>query len=1220
MKALLTLLLMLVVTSSTVAATYYVAVNDGLWSSASTWSSTYNGAGGAGIPTSLDDVRTNGRSVIVDGNYTIRNLIVTAGVANSIKYDVDNGFEAYTLTITGSLIGSSGDFTIGNGTLTKPTTTVIQLNSDLNFRFTGANSPSAIIRNWSHSAPLPRVIIDAPSLIVNNQDNIGGQTGGEFSVRYSLAINNGTFQPFENVGDYASSALLTVASGATLDLSQGSISGDGSNATLFNNATISGVVNISGAQYLNLNNLTLDVSGDLNVNSTGAGQTQGWWYQSNSPLGTVSLNGDVTYGASGNQNISSRTYSNLILAGSGTKSAGSGSLIVNGTLTINSGVTLNANSTTEVTLKSNVVNSGNYSTTQLTNFEANGTQTLSGTGYVFGSVDVGDGITTTTLSIQDPITVNGNLRIFGSAVLEMTDNSVTLGGNLTKNGSITTNGSPLAEIIFTGGTVSAPRTISGTNPISLPGIQAATSSFVTAAGTTLTINGNVTLSGTFTAGTTQTITGDLTVNSGGSYSSSGTLNIAGDVSAGGTTSITTINFNGTTGQSISGSMSATNLLVASGANVSNNGAISISSSGRVALSGTGVFYAGAGGSNTLTLLSTGLTSTARIDELPNSDLFSGNVTVQRLINTPEDYRYLSFPVSGVSAGMLKDDIAVTGNFTDPTASGGNVVDNTAANIYWFNSGTQTWTAVGSGTSTDLTPLPNQTGFSIWSYVGANTVIDVNGEINAGPVMLTTNTGDNLLPNPYPSSIDWDDVDLGSASLTTNAVYLRTAFGTYATYVQGAGTSTGHPLGAGWTGEIAIGQSYWVVANGSGSIFYEEADKTNNTRFVRKKTAKDYVRIRLMRDSLSDDVIVQFREEATLDRDVRFDAIKKQNDIAFNLSTYNTDPSIDFAINGVPYLSNCTFSTHLKLGNSNTTGMYSLSFEDLSTLQAGYTLKLVDHFLESEILVNDMMDYDFEITTDPNSGGADRFELVFSRVSNATVISEGTSCGTGSVSLTVGGAPEGGSYKWYSDPDGVTPIAEVSGVEFVTPELSETQTYYVAVVDAGGCESLARTEVQAKIIQLPTPEVQLDGEVISTAPDQGEYQWYLNGEPIEGATDEAFTPTTPGLYTVTVTDEGCTATSSAREFIISSTESAYAVPYFALPNPVDDELVVSGADIERSSIALVDLLGRSAIIDGHYEYRNDEKVFVSDVAGFKTGIYVLRISNRFGTSQLKIFKR
>jgi hypothetical protein len=58
-----------------------------------------------------------------------------------------------------------------------------------------------------------------------------------------------------------------------------------------------------------------------------------------------------------------------------------------------------------------------------------------------------------------------------------------------------------------------------------------------------------------------------------------------------------------------------------------------------------------------------------------------------------------------------------------------------------------------------------------------------------------------------------------------------------------------------------------------------------------------------------------------------------------------------------------------------------------------------------------------------------------------------------------------------------------------------------------------------------PAITASGGTLSTTP-YTTYQWYLNGSPISGATNQSYTPTTNGDYTVMVTDiNGCSGTSA-----------------------------------------------------------------------------------------------
>jgi hypothetical protein len=71
----------------------------------------------------------------------------------------------------------------------------------------------------------------------------------------------------------------------------------------------------------------------------------------------------------------------------------------------------------------------------------------------------------------------------------------------------------------------------------------------------------------------------------------------------------------------------------------------------------------------------------------------------------------------------------------------------------------------------------------------------------------------------------------------------------------------------------------------------------------------------------------------------------------------------------------------------------------------------------------------------------------------------TVCANGNAVLTASGA-SGGSYAWYTVPTGGTPISGQSGATYTINNLAATDTFYVAVVSAAGCESPARTAVIA----------------------------------------------------------------------------------------------------------------------------------------------------------------
>ncbi|MDO7877457.1 FG-GAP-like repeat-containing protein [Hymenobacter sp. ASUV-10] len=138
------------------------------------------------------------------------------------------------------------------------------------------------------------------------------------------------------------------------------------------------------------------------------------------------------------------------------------------------------------------------------------------------------------------------------------------------------------------------------------------------------------------------------------------------------------------------------------------------------------------------------------------------------------------------------------------------------------------------------------------------------------------------------------------------------------------------------------------------------------------------------------------------------------------------------------------------------------------------------------------------------------------------------CGPGSLTLTASGTPTGGTYMWYTQAIGGTPINGAAAATYTTPVLNATTTYYVSAASASGCEG-PRTAVVATINAVPTVSIAAagatsfcqGGSVVLTASGADTYLWS------NGATTASITATAGGSYTVVgTTAAGCSATSAA----------------------------------------------------------------------------------------------
>lgn len=577
---------------------------------------------------------------------------------------------------------------------------------------------------------------------------------------------------------------------------------------------------------------------------------------------------------------------------------------------------------------------------------------------------VGDDVT-----IQDGITIAG---FSTNQVHNITINS----GSLTLSGNGILNFSGLL-------TIKSGRTLSLTGTSSLAGgdvtITGPAGSFQYSSTASSSI-GTLTIAGFFNpVPQAISLTGNFTVNSS-FFATSGT----------------SVTFNGSSLQTIFGTGTFYNINIANGANVVIDDAAEVDLNGVLTLqSATSILDAdGVTGTGKLVVVSSGASSGGNIAALPNTSNLSGIITVQRYLpgKGGGDYRYLSVPISSVNLSSWQDAFGVTGSFADNSQSTSvdfpniNDAGNQNASVFQWDISTQTFTPI-SGSSVSAVDLVPSIGYVAYDYNDGDIVIDYRDGIQKGnvPITISSTSGNyNLIPNPYPSQIDWDNVNITGLGTSMN---LRMDNGVFATYPQGggAGAATNPPF-TGWTGEVAIGQSFWALSSGgSSTLTLTESCKTSNqAQFVRTQTLQNYVRLTLASSTQKDESLIIFDEYATDGKGDPFDAPKFRNGIYttlkyapyLNISSFTADSkSAQYSINTLSEVNGCSKTVGLKISDVNV-GDHSLTFTDLSTMSLGYSIVLVDHFLNKENVIADNFKYSFAVTPDVSSYGDSRFEIRF----------------------------------------------------------------------------------------------------------------------------------------------------------------------------------------------------------------------------------------------------
>ena len=169
----------------------------------------------------------------------------------------------------------------------------------------------------------------------------------------------------------------------------------------------------------------------------------------------------------------------------------------------------------------------------------------------------------------------------------------------------------------------------------------------------------------------------------------------------------------------------------------------------------------------------------------------------------------------------------------------------------------------------------------------------------------------------------------------------------------------------------------------------------------------------------------------------------------------------------------------------------------------------------------------------------------------------------------------------------------------------TTTYTVIVTGTNGCTNSATIPVTVNPLP-PVPTIMQNGNVLASSASTGN-QWFLNGNPINGATNQFYTATQNGFYQVQVTDvNGCTNISAPYNFVLAGLSNYLSTPVEVYPNPSKG---VFNIDLTQFSEKPLSLEIYNALGEIIYSLKGGDLkgVLHVDITGFARGFYFLRIN-------------
>lgn len=287
----------------------------------------------------------------------------------------------------------------------------------------------------------------------------------------------------------------------------------------------------------------------------------------------------------------------------------------------------------------------------------------------------------------------------------------------------------------------------------------------------------------------------------------------------------------------------------------------------------------------ISILSDAASTGAIVEIKAAAEILGDTITYQRYFPAGAgSWRLLGSPIKDATFEQWNDDFPTTG-FTGadyPTfPSASNPWSNIREYEESFVNGEEADRNFGFQSIENITDtIITGKGYFVYFNPGPSTV-DVRGPFNRGdlffPLSYTAselgngNDGWNLISNPYPATIDWDN--LTDKIGLNDAIYaFDPSTGQYSSYVNGVSIGS-------LNSRISSGQAFWVQANQNNSltgVTFSEASKTTlDGVFMRSNDfdTQSLVRIQLQSNGRTDEVVFGLNETSTKSFDTNFDAYK-----------------------------------------------------------------------------------------------------------------------------------------------------------------------------------------------------------------------------------------------------------------------------------------------------------------------------------------------------------
>lgn len=238
------------------------------------------------------------------------------------------------------------------------------------------------------------------------------------------------------------------------------------------------------------------------------------------------------------------------------------------------------------------------------------------------------------------------------------------------------------------------------------------------------------------------------------------------------------------------------------------------------------------------------------------------------------------------------------------------------------------------------------------------------------------------------------------------------------------------------------------------------------------------------------------------------------------------------------------------------------------------------------------------------GKVDAFELLNTTNFDVTLIGDTLICDDPEVFETA--ENNFNSYNWFN------------GETTASILMNETDTVFVMVENDHGCKAFSDSIIVIKGTLPIDPIINILGGGLVTTP-ANDFQWYFEGNAINGADEQFYNPDTSGIFTVEVfSPEGCSYVSEPITIDLSTLQELKKNEFVIFPNPFVNSFQIIKNDYYDVELMITDVNGK--LVYEFIEFDSTDLFISVNLEDVPAGLYFITLNYNDSYKTFKLIKQ